>query len=301
MKKAGLGRRLLTAVTGIIMFMEVLAGTTIKVYAAGEPKVTQLEVAVSSDNSGIVARCSYQNYTDQSGCEMKLYLYRVESDGEYIESQKELVYADTGSESTAPKQVKTGVYRASVTIDDGIEMKQINSESYYRVSQTDGNYVVEKEKANEQKECTDDFEKTGENSLCSHIYEYFPVRQATPLRDAVQALQCTKCGMVIDYVDVPNSAYAAFLQETADMIQNAQQKEVTICTDRWLSFDRRVFEAIESRPDVAVIINYQYQGNAHSLIIPAGTDVNLLMDENGFGGFRSVNDKLLQNTSDFNV
>lgn len=300
MKKAGLGRRLLTAVTGIIIFVEVLAGTTIKVHAAGEPKVTQLEVAVSSDNSGIVARCSYQNYTDQSGCEMKLYLYRVESDGEFIESQKELVYADTGSESTEPRQVKEGMYRASVMIDTGIEMKQINSESYYRVSQTDGNYVVAKEKASEPKECMDDFEETGEKFSCSHVYEYILVQQATPVRDAVQALQCTKCGMVIDYVDVPNSAYAAFLQETADVIQNTRQKEVTICTDRWMSFDRKVFEAIESRPDVAVIINYQYQGDVYSLIIPAGTDVNLLMDENGFGGFRAVNDKLLQRTSGLN-
>lgn len=300
MKKAGLGRRLLTVVTGIIMIIEVFIGTTIKVRAIGEPKVTQLEVAVSSDNAGIVAKCSYQNYTVQSGCEMKLYLYRVESDGESIESQKELVYADAGSGSTEPKQVKAGVYRASVMIDDGIEMKQINSEYHYRVSQIDGNYIVTRENVNEQEELADTSGEMDGKSSCSHVYEYILVQQATPVRDAVQALQCTKCGMVIDYVDVPNSAYAAFLQETADVIQNTRQKEVTICTDRWMSFDRKVFEAIESRPDVAVIINYQYQGDVYSLIIPAGTDVNLLMDENGFGGFRAVNDKLLQRTSGLN-
>ncbi len=296
MKKERAGRRLLTVVTGIIIAMEVLTGATIKAQAAGEPVVTQLEVAVASDNSGIVARCSYQNYTDQSGCKMKLYLYKIAADGEFIESQKELTYADEGSESTEPKWVNEGVYRASVTIDDGMEMKQINSENHYRVSQIDGNYIVAIE--NEQKENISDFSEMGNSSSCSHVYEYFPVQQATPVRDAVQAYQCTKCGMVIDYVDVPNSAYTAFLEETADTIQNARQKAVTICTDRWMSFDKRVFEAIKNRPDVAVEINYQYQGEMQVLIIPAGTDVELLMDENGFGGFRYMNEKLPENTSD---
>ncbi len=296
MRKTGLGRKLLTAVTGIIMVMEVLTGTTISTQAAIEPVVTQLEVAVSSDNSGIVARCSYQNYTDKSGYEMKLYLYRIESDGEFIESQKELAYGDAGNGSTEPKRVNEGVYRASVTIDDGMEMKQINSENHYRVSQIDGNYIVAIE--NEQKENINDFSEMGNSSSCSHVYEYFPVQQATPVRDAVQAYQCTKCGIVIDYVEVPNSAYTAFLQEAADAIQNARQKAVTICTDRWMSFDKRVFEAIKNRPDVAVEINYQYQGEMQVLIIPAGTDVELLMDENGFGGFRYMNEKLPENTSD---
>ena len=59
-----------------------------------------------------------------------------------------------------------------------------------------------------------------------------------------------------------------------------------------------MFEAIKNRPDVAVEINYQYQGEMQVLIIPAGTDVELLMDENGFGGFRYMNEKLPENTSD---
>ena len=292
MRKTGLGRKLLTAVTGIIMVMEGLTGTTIKAQAAVEPVVTQLEVAVSSDNSGIVARCSYQNYTDKSGYEMKLYLYRIESDGEFIESQKELAYGDAGNGSTEPKQVKEGSYRASVTIDDGIGMKQINSETHYQVRWIDGNYILTNE--NKQEEEIRDFSGTGKESSCSHIFEFFLVQQATPVKDAVQAYQCEKCGMVIDYVDVPNSAYAAFLKEAAERIQNTQEKEVTIYTDRWLSFDRKVFEAIESRPDVAVEVNYQYQGERYLLLIPAGTDIDLLMDENGFGGFRYMNDKLFE-------
>lgn len=101
--------------------------------------------------------------------------------------------------------------------------------------------------------------------------------------------------MVIDYIDVPNSAYAVFLKETAERIQNTQEKEVTICTDRWLSFDRKVLEAIESRPDVAVEVNYQYQGERYLLLIPAGADIELLMDENGFSGFRYMNDKMFEN------
>ena len=58
------------------------------------------------------------------------------------------------------------------------------------------------------------------------------------------------------------------------------------------SFDRTVFEAIKSRPDVAVTVNYSYEGQKYVLQIPAGVNVDTLMDENGFGGFRYI-DKVL--------
>lgn len=46
---------------------------------------------------------------------------------------------------------------------------------------------------------------------------------------------------------------------------------------------------------MTVTVNYMYEGNSYVLTIPAGTDVDLLMDENGFGGFRYI-EKVLNNS-----
>ena len=99
-------------------------------------------------------------------------------------------------------------------------------------------------------------------------------------------------------VQTPSSTqeYAAFLNKTADTILHTKEKEVVINTKVWVSFNRTVFEAIKSRPDVAVTVNYIYKGKPYTLRIPAGTDVTKLMDENGFGGFRYI-EKVLNTKS----
>lgn len=298
MRRSEASRRLSAAVVGIAIIMSVAFSqeTALRVKAAGMPGVTNLEVAVSEDGSGVIAECSYQNYTEQSGCEMRLYLYKLENGKETVESQKTIAYAEQGKDSTPPKQVENGVYQASVTIDDGVTIRQINSTNYYRVSKSEGNYIVTVEAGREeliQLAPENDRQKKVDFS-CRHECEYILIEQATPIKDAVQAYQCMKCGAVFEYIDVPNSAYAAFLKETARLILNAEQEEVTITTDRWMSFDQTVFEAMKVRPDLSVKINYRYHGENYLLVIPAGTDVEILMDENGFGGFRYMEEMLKQ-------
>lgn len=134
-----------------------------------------------------------------------------------------------------------------------------------------------------------DKKKKDDKPSCNHVMgESAVVSDATGNSDAVAAYQCIKCGAVLKYEAVSNSAFAVFLDETAKSILNAKGSEVVIDTDIWVSFGRGVFDAIKSRPDVAVTVNYVYQGKPYVLKIPAGTDVNLLMDENGFGGFRYI-------------
>ncbi len=129
-------------------------------------------------------------------------------------------------------------------------------------------------------------------AACSHVGETVIVSEATAFSDAVAAYQCVKCGIIYKYEAVANSAYAAFLKETEDAILNAQQGEAVISTKLWTSFNKTIFEAMKSRPDVAVTVNYFFEGKPYVLTIPAGIDVDLLMDENGFGGFRYI-DKVL--------
>lgn len=274
----------------------IMKAAVLNVQAAESLVITSLEVAVSEDGAGVIAKCSYQNYTAQSGYEVRLYLYKIENGVESVQSQKILAYAQRGDDRTQPGQVDEGVYRASVTTDDGEEIRQIHSSSYYQVSRVDGNYVVTEETdklelVQEEQESNNHKEA---DSSCSHVCEYILLEEATPAKDALQARQCIRCGEILEYVEVPNSAYAAFLSETSYLIQNAQQGEVIINTDRWMSFNRDVFETMKLRPEISVKINYRYCGEEYSLVIPAGIEVECLIDENGYGGFRYMEEVLKQ-------
>lgn len=125
--------------------------------------------------------------------------------------------------------------------------------------------------------------------ICDHVWETVIVSGETTTTDAVSVDQCTKCGAVVKYEAVPNSAYSAFLKETAKTILDTKQQEVVIDTQIWTCFNKTVFDAIKSRPDVSVTVNFKYKGEPYTVRIPAGTDVNRLMDENGFGGFLYIN------------
>lgn len=136
---------------------------------------------------------------------------------------------------------------------------------------------------------TDSSEENKRKVTCDHVWESTVVNDATASSDALLADQCSKCGAIVKYEIVPNSAFTTFLNETAKSIINTKQQEVVINTSIWTSFNRTVFEAIKSRPDVSVTVNFIYKGEPYSVRIPAGTDVSLLMDENGFGGFLYIN------------
>lgn len=272
----------------------------LKARAAEIPVISDLQVIAATDGSGVAAKCSYENYNDQSGCEIRLYLYQSGTDGMHkIAAQRLLSYAVKGMENTDFVQVPEGTYFASVVMDYHGTVKQINSLYYFKVKQVDGEYIVTqepyednaahwgKEKITESEESM----RLEESKVpaCNHVLEYILIRQATPDRDSVLAHQCSACGEVLDYIEVPNSAYAAFQQEAIHTIKNARTNEVIISTDRWISFHKSVFAAISERPDVAVTVRYKYQGEMYEVIIPAGADVSSLVDENGFCGFQYLN------------
>ncbi|MDD6070682.1 MAG: hypothetical protein PUC12_07670 [Clostridiales bacterium] len=287
------GRKWKRSVMAVMMAGLVLVvaelGMTMQVQAAEAPAITNLVVAETDDGCGVIAQCSYQNYTDYSGCEMRLYLYKMENDTTVLKTQKRLPFSDSGEEKTEPLEVEEGTYLAVVTMDYGTNIRQYSSRDYYKVRKVDGKYEVTVEVAHTETEGQKD-----ENVSCNHNMEYFLVKQATSTSDGVLAYQCSICGAVFKYVEVPNSAYATFLRETAASILGAGDSKVNISTDRWMSFDRNVFEAIKSRPDVTVIVDYQYRGEQCQVKIPAGADVEKLMDENGFCGFRYIEEILNQ-------
>ncbi len=137
-----------------------------------------------------------------------------------------------------------------------------------------------------KKEKTESSSASG--SSCDHVEETVSVNDATTGSDAVAMTRCIKCGAILRYEEVPNSAYAVFLKETANSILTAKQTTVVVSTETWVSFDKRVFDAMKQCPNVTLTVNYVYNGTPYVLEIPAGTNVDLLMDENGFGDFRYI-------------
>ncbi len=290
---------------------EALVGLSAPVVYAAQP-VSVSELAIQAVSGGISAECTFTGFDSGSGYTMQLYLERMNEDG----STSAITYQDlsptvdgTGSAQTTPREVETGVYRAVLLMQTmsggGNPIARFENSPLYDVVRNGENYEVTlhpeggggqsgenggagsgnagKRKADSLAE-----EETEENS-CSHQYslQYDISREATPDADALLAGKCVNCGEILSYEEVPNSAYVAFLQESADAIRNAALGEqVAICTDRWISFDRRVAKALADRPDVSVKLAYRYKGEAYILEIPAGEDWISLLDENGFCGFR---------------
>ncbi|MDE7446771.1 MAG: hypothetical protein K2N15_13875 [Lachnospiraceae bacterium] len=291
MKKKEWKKQLLAGITaiGMIFGMVLGIGMTVTVQAAETPVIMNLWVTASEDGTQLIAQCDYQNYDAQSGCVMTLYLYRMETDGEaFISAYKKISYDGEGRGMAVADSVTDGIYLASVGIDYGDRVVQINSKHYYMVTQS-GNKVEVTEVTGAVEGGKPDRERHGKEDTCIHDLAYEIIRPATVENDALMAVQCTLCGAVLDEMEVPNSAYAAFQKEAIETIRNTRTNEVTISTKRWISFHQSVLEAISQRPDVTVIIWYQYQGQMHEVTIPAGADVCPLADENGFCGFLYLN------------
>lgn len=290
---------------------EALVGLPVLVANAAQP-VTVSELTIQAVSGGVSAECTFAGFVSGSGYTMQLYLEKVNGDG----STNAITYKDlsftvdgTGSAQTTPREVETGVYRAVLLMQTmsggGNPIARFENSPLYDVVRNGENYEVTlhpeggggqsgenggagSSNAGKRKAGSLAEEETEENS-CSHQYslQYDISREATPDADALLAGKCVNCGEILSYEEVPNSAYVAFLQESADAIRNAALGEqVAICTDRWISFDRRVAKALADRPDVSVKLAYRYKGEAYILEIPAGEDWISLLDENGFCGFR---------------
>ncbi len=291
MKKNKWKKSKLMKMAVISLILGILSGTGTEVIAqaAKAPTITELQVGVTEDGTQIMAQCGFQNYDDKSGCVMTLYLYRVESESEMsIAAYQKISYGGEGKALAVASSASDGTYLASVGLDYGGKVVQINSEHYYRVTYS-GDKVEVSKVADEEQSRRQENALREESHACVHELEDELVRPATAEQDALMAKQCMLCGAVLDYAEVPNSAYAAFQKEAVEAIRNAQTDEVIIRTQRWVSFHQSVLEALSARSDVKVTVQYRYQGEEYKVTIPAGAEVNTLADKNGFCGFRYLN------------
>lgn len=122
---------------------------------------------------------------------------------------------------------------------------------------------------------------------CNHEYEWVTERNATTITNAEDIYQCKYCGDVKERMEVANSAYAKFNKDAIEAIDKAPLNgTVVIKTDMWVSFYASVIDMLKSRPDVTVNLNYFYKGTRYTMTIPAGADLSVLVEADGFYGFR---------------
>lgn len=61
--------------------------------------------------------------------------------------------------------------------------------------------------------------------------------------------------------------------------------QLSITTKTWISFDRKVIQALSRRPDLTVNLKFLYKGKWLQVQIPAGYDLQSLLNEEGYCGF----------------
>ena len=117
-----------------------------------------------------------------------------------------------------------------------------------------------------------------------HHYEWEITREATPTEDGEMVYACTECGAVAQRL--PISGYIAFNEEVAAKIRNAKPgAELVVMTEKWISFYSVVWDELAKRPDVTLVIDYKYNGRMFEVVVPAGTNVETIKNNEGYAGF----------------
>ena len=277
----------------------IFRGNMLFAHAAQVPVVSECYLA--QEAGGIKAGCRFEDYPQQGEYTLTLYLRKAEGGSETIVAFREGAGtpSGTGEIRLAVADPESGIYRVVVVIRRELSGAFTEcgfvSSSYYRVTNTGAGILVEPYAEGQQSGfAKEDVSWEGEQKeayCCPHTEgrRTETVSSATPVEDQVTAEICNSCSEVLNYLTVPGSAYKAFLEEAEQTVKNAQQNEtVRIWTDRWVSFDESVIRAITERKDVTVQLDYRWKGKQYLLVIPAGETREIMTDENGFCGFRSL-------------
>ena len=135
-------------------------------------------------------------------------------------------------------------------------------------------------------------ETSGTVSTHEHSFEYVTIQEASETQDAIIQLQCS-CGETNGTFTEAGSSVHLFIRNIIKSINDAPQNgTVTVNTEIWTCYNREIIDALSHRPDVTLVTNYRYNHVDYTVTIPAGYEVDTLLDENGYCGFRHL-DQLL--------
>ena len=126
-----------------------------------------------------------------------------------------------------------------------------------------------------------------------HHYRWIAKMNESESADGTINYMCEECDKVWYFRPYP--AYHCFQGDIARQIEVAPENfTVKVKTSLFYSFDKRVMEALEKRPDVSLYVSFlrnEYIGDRLSFVIPAGEDTMSLLDANGYAGFIYLGNK----------
>lgn len=109
---------------------------------------------------------------------------------------------------------------------------------------------------------------------------------------SVEPVTSSPYASTLALTDADDAGYAAFNAGVAAQIASMPTDGVvTVTTDRYLSFDRQVYAALEARPDVEVVVHYSYHGTEHTCYIAPGTNMYFLYNGRTYVSFDYLQSK----------
>jgi len=128
----------------------------------------------------------------------------------------------------------------------------------------------------------------------THQYEWKTVKEATEDQNGEADYICVECGDVA--YRSPISSFYIYNQNVAKSIRNCPKNGIVNvdATKRdWISFSSMFSQALQARPDVTVVLRYNYGAGTCKMTIPAGSyqivqelfDKDGTKDKNGHGLF----------------
>lgn len=125
----------------------------------------------------------------------------------------------------------------------------------------------------------------------THVHNWVEVtvQEATATTDKIITEQCSICGQQQSHKVILGTAVGQFIKDCVQKLEKAPANgSVTLDTGIWTCFNRTMLEALKSRQDVTVTVNFKYQGDKYTFTIPAqygDAQLDGLLDENGYCGF----------------
>lgn len=108
----------------------------------------------------------------------------------------------------------------------------------------------------------------------------------------VRPITASPYAATVALTDADAPGYAVFNAGVAAQIRGAATNGVVnVTTEEYLSFDRQVYEALEDRADVEVVVDYSYHETSHRCYIAAGTKVYFLYDGRAYVTFEYLESK----------
>ena len=188
----------------------------------------------------------------------------------------------------------------SVTPDDGYEIDSVSGgEKINIVKNADGTYTVEVPRGGGIKI----------SALLKAIEKVSPSVPETPVNNNDNNTSNTPSTVPVIKVESSGSSSSKKSDDTPSapvqtaeksysVFNNTIQKDIAsvpqngtlkIDMGNWISFNKKTFELLSKRSDVAITITYKYKGQPYRVTIPAGYPIMDLLDENGYCGCLYLN------------